>query len=588
MANFLQALLAAVNGGGQPGIQSVDPDTGLPTNGPILNGGPGPQPQQGSLTPDWFSQTMGTDMPQGQPVQPQQGGLTPDWFSGVMGQDMPGAGNGQPVNLLEGLGYDGQPNAGGNANVAAPQPARAPRERRTVLDSVGRIADVLAKVGGAEALYQPSLDAREDRGFAIEDRARGIDMDRLKLTLAQQQVQGGAADLANANTTKLGLAMRGLQAIQARGGDPNQAWPLLAQQMGIEPETVRVIGEQIQSNPNAITGLAAAINGGQNQGDNFGLQPFFAKGPNGEVRAYQLGRDGRVNPIALPEGFSPADQTGQIDNGGANIIYDRRTGQPIRVIPREGGPVAGERPIVDAQGRVTGYEPVQGSNLQVTRETRQGQQNVPRLNPTQRGAVMQTRESIPGIRQTLDRVETLDREMQEDGSYARGYVGGQIPGQLVGGKAAEFDKAQALLAAQIRTLIRTTGEGSMSDYESRLNAATVPSRTDSDEGRAESIRNLRALLGEVQARSDRLLAPPAQQQQRQGGGGGQRRPQGNGGGQRQQQPQVRRVNAPPGVRARVDRPSGSQGNGPRVGAVVDGYRFRGGNPASRNSWEKVR
>jgi hypothetical protein len=42
-----------------------------------------------------------------------------------------------------------------------PAPVAAPHKRRSLLDTIGRISDVLAKVGGADALYQPTLDARE-------------------------------------------------------------------------------------------------------------------------------------------------------------------------------------------------------------------------------------------------------------------------------------------------------------------------------------------------------------------------------------------------------------------------------------------
>lgn len=448
----------------------------------------------------------------------RQPSLTPEWFAGVMNGPQPEALQipqtpSEPVNILEGLGYQ-QPApqmAGGTQDAAAPQPTRAPRERRTVLDTVGRIADALAKAGGASPLYQPTLDAREDRRFALEDRQRGIDLEALKMALTRQQMQAGAQqletgqnELTDYSTEKVGLGVRGLQAIQKRGGDPVKAWPLIAQQLGIAPERAAIIGDAIQKDPDTLFGLYSALNAQKNE---FGLQPFYTQDANGNIQAYQLGKDGSIRPVDLPEGQTPAGQTAVMDTGGANIVYDKRTGRSVRVTPKSGGPVAGENPIVDAQGRVIGYAPVQGSDLEFKRGQKQGQ-GVSRLNPTQRGAVAQTLESVPSIRATLDRVDALGNAMQKDGSYARGYVGGLAPGQLVGGKAAEFDKSAALLAAQIRTLIRTAGEGSMSDFESRLALLPLPSRQDSDEGRAEAIRGLRTLLKEVEGRSKRLLAPP--------------------------------------------------------------------------------
>lgn len=48
------------------------------------------------------------------------------------------------------------------APMQAPDvPQVAPgRQRRSLLETLGGVADVIARVGGAEALYQPTLDAR--------------------------------------------------------------------------------------------------------------------------------------------------------------------------------------------------------------------------------------------------------------------------------------------------------------------------------------------------------------------------------------------------------------------------------------------
>lgn len=197
----------------------------------------------------------------------QRPGLTPEWFAGVMEEPVSQAPR-APVNLLEGIeafNTGGAPNAAPDVGEQFEAP-RQPRERRSVLDTVGRIADVLARVGGAEALYQPTLDARQDREFAIEDRQRAIDLDALKTALTRQQIQQGENELADAGLGKVGLAVRGLQAIQARGGNTAQAWPVLAQQIGLDPERTRVIGEAIATDPNAVFGLNAALNGAQTQG----------------------------------------------------------------------------------------------------------------------------------------------------------------------------------------------------------------------------------------------------------------------------------------------------------------------------------
>lgn len=48
-----------------------------------------------------------------------------------------------------------------------------------------------------------------------------------------------------------------------------------------------------------------------------------------------------------------------------------------------------------------------------------------------------------------------------------------------------------------------------------------------------------------------------------------------------------RADVPEGRQGEVDKVAGA-GNGPRIGEVVDGYRFRGGNPADPQSWEKAK
>lgn len=468
------------------------------------------------------------------PATAPQPSLSPEWFSGMMNApaqpaapEIPEAiqSNAPPFNIMEALN-GGVPNAQAAPPVPA-LPSRQPRERRSVLDTIGRISDVLAKVGGADALYQPTLDARQDREFAIEDRSRGIDLEALKTALLNQQIQGGAqsleagqTELADAATGKVGMAVRGLQAIAARGGDPAKAWPVLAQQLGIEPERAAVIGEAIAKDPNTLFGLSAAINGADAT-----RQGSQAK----ELQVYELLQKSDpklaadyLRGIANPDSITPY-QREQIDIARSKLEIDRE---------KAASTVAKNAANVPGAGGVD-------------------------LTKTQRGAVRQTLESVPGIRRTLDRVDQLSKALDEQGTIASGPVGGRIPGQLAGGTAAQYDKAEALLKAQIRTLIRTTGEGSMSDYESRLNAITSPSRADSGPGRAEAITNLRGLLGEIEEKSKRLLGTAG--------------PSG-GGSPRKLPPRIRPRNAPAT---------------PKVGNVMDGFRFKGGNPADRKNWEKV-
>lgn len=274
---------------------------------------PGNLLQAIGLTPEWFQSVMGgvahgTDQPDAAPApQPQaapQTGLSPEWFAQTMGNDMPNAQPqaqqpaGQPENLLEGLNYAPVP---AQAQQAAPAPAAAPRQRRSLLSTVGSIADVLAKVGGAEALYQPTLDAREDRTLALGDHARAVDLDALKMAASRQALVSGQGEIDDHSRAVLGQAFRGLQAIQASGGDVNKAWPVLAQRMGIPPEQASKIGEQLAQDPSSIVGFSAALNDPKAQG----TQPK-------EIQVYNMlaARDPKMaatylQSIANPDAMTP-------------------------------------------------------------------------------------------------------------------------------------------------------------------------------------------------------------------------------------------------------------------------------------------
>jgi hypothetical protein len=151
----------------------------------------------------------------------------------------------------------------------APPPvdtARQPRERRSVLDTLGRISDVLAKVGGAEALYQPTLDAREDRTIAQADHTRAVDLEGLKKKLVEQQIgQNTTADANLADDRQraiLGQAVKGLAAISARSGPAGvaAAWPQMAQMLGLDQAKTQEIGQALAADPEGtLTGLAGAL-----------------------------------------------------------------------------------------------------------------------------------------------------------------------------------------------------------------------------------------------------------------------------------------------------------------------------------------
>lgn len=216
------------------------------------------------------------------------------------------------------------------------------RERRSFLDTIGRLADVLATVGGAEALYQPTLDAREDR-------ARMVDIEAMKRRQMEQQIGAGDEAAADAQRARIGMTMKGLQAIKARGGDVNAAWPLLASRMGLPPGVTAQFADAFSKDPNALDGFSAMF--GQER--EFGLQPFYAQGADGSLHAYQIGKDGTMQPITLPEGQNPIDPLKFVDTGNQQVGVGSRTGRPIRVLtkgvdPNTGARIASGERIADA------------------------------------------------------------------------------------------------------------------------------------------------------------------------------------------------------------------------------------------------
>ena len=207
-----------------------------------------------------------------------------------------------------------------------------PKQRRSLLDTVGGIADVFARVGGAEALYQPTLDARMARDNAQSDRSREIDIEGMRKQLLEQQIGAGKVDATQGQNKLASSAIRGLQAIQRGGGDVNTAWPLLARQAGIPDERAAELGQLFASNPNALEGVAAMFD--QSEGGQYGMEPIPVRGADGKTRLYQLNKRGGASPIAFGEGEEPLGTTKFVDAGGQMIGVDSYSNKPQTIIPR--------------------------------------------------------------------------------------------------------------------------------------------------------------------------------------------------------------------------------------------------------------
>lgn len=210
MPNILD-ILGGVNGQDIPrSIQSIDPNTGLPISVQGMTQ-PAPTPQD-SL--------MGT---------PYGGEQPNNTLSSVLG-------GGNPEDLLAGTPYAS----------AAPQqqetPARQPRERKSLLDIIGGLADTVASVGGATPLYRTNLDA-------ATERQRQVDLDEMRRQqFEQQQKLGGQTIQQNENAlagderTRLGEALASV----AGSENPAELWGTIAQQANIPPDKAAAIGAALQ------------------------------------------------------------------------------------------------------------------------------------------------------------------------------------------------------------------------------------------------------------------------------------------------------------------------------------------------------
>lgn len=151
-------------------------------------------------------------------------------------------------NFLQRLGID----------VNGPGPGTGQGGRRSVLDILGRIADVGATIGGTPALYQSSIDANTARGRATQ-------ANDWQEKFNTQKFAKGTNELQADQNTQTGQAVRGLTAVYGEGGPEGdarlaKAFPIIAQQLGMKPEESQALFTQIQADPKGtLAALGAAL-----------------------------------------------------------------------------------------------------------------------------------------------------------------------------------------------------------------------------------------------------------------------------------------------------------------------------------------
>lgn len=241
------------------------------------------------------------------------------------------------------------------APVAAPAPpivAAAdaasppmPKKRPSLIDIIGRLSDTVATIGGSAPMYQPTLDARQDRELALGDHARKVDADTIKIATDK-------FDLGDKHVIRLGQTARGAKAILAANpsADPLAVWTAVAQRMELPPEQTQAIGQQIAQNPALLDGIIAGATDPKFQQNKYSGAVTMAIGPDGKVHAFQPSLNGEDARDILPEGYTALDPIQFANLGGTTVGVGKNTGTVKNVLPNtekpgmRGGVPINERP----------------------------------------------------------------------------------------------------------------------------------------------------------------------------------------------------------------------------------------------------
>lgn len=189
---------------------------------------------------------------------------------------------------------------------------------------------------------------------------------------------------------------------------------------------------------------------------------------------------------------------------------------------------------IDARARAEGRLAAQGNQFVLGQINARGVQDreteARRPGPADKAALEKSERQI-AQEQTFKLYETArDGLLSGLSGAVTGPAVGRIPAVTAGAQIAEG--GVAAMAPVLKQLFRVAGEGTFTDKDQELLLQMVPTRKDLPESRVAKVKNI-----------DNI------------------------------------------VRAKLGLPPKADGNGPQPGAVEDGFRFKGGNPADPNSWE---
>jgi len=427
MASSFDQLFPSLTNPGNLGAAPYDPTQGNYSLG---------MPQQQNTTN--VLQTLGADMGN---MQPSSAVPAPD---------------ASPGNYLQPQQLPDESAPGGNM----------PRKRMSLVDTIGRISDVLANVGGAPAQYQPYLDQRV--ATAQNQQANALDNQAKQADIRQT---GVATNVAQNGI--VGQFANGVKAAIAGGADPHQAIAATAQALNVPPNIAALFGSQYDKNPAILDAFSAT----DPNKEIYGTQPIWFTDPaTGKQVLGQVSNKGNFKQVDSG-GLAPAD-TIKTDNYG-NVLVTRgvHSAQPItsRVIQGKLG-TDEVATGTDANGTPTKVAALPGSagalnqqKVQTEIDKNKAQTDALAAKAAGKGpqaaSAQAALSTLGNIEQSFDRLHHMNALAGEDGLG----LGRTVLGQTIG---AHFGNA----AAQERVLLEKNLGTLQSDLLSSLPGAATRTR----------------------------------------------------------------------------------------------------------------
>lgn len=224
----------------------------------------------------------------------------------------------------------------------------------------------------------------------------------------------------------------------------------------------------------------------------YAMRFFEKEGPDGRKRLFRVSpTDGSVDVLADDgSGFIPVGpQT--LNPGQPGPTQSQPPQQPWSaplLQPGQAGSTAPPSAVVGA-----GMSPRERAAAQ---EQGKADVNAGRITPERRALAQDKLQNVNLVRGALDDVRAAFSEI-ENSISAGPTITGQAIVPTAGG--AKFDKAVAALAPFIRQLTRVPGEGSMSDYEQKLQQAALPDRTTFESVTKDQIDGWYRLLDQIES-----------------------------------------------------------------------------------------